>query len=135
MGKLARLNAEKKAPAKEVFITAIKVENSYEIQKEKEDGTKVVEKVDNLFYIPLSTGVNYVSWYTTKEEAENYLKVLANSTADERAQQILFSKKYSIMAVKYAPTKKTILRKDWTDKYLLREVEVVLKKYKSSKQL
>lgn len=134
MGREARLRAQGLTTKSEVFIATVKVDSSYEVQKEV-DGKKVNEKVSQLFYIPLSKGVNYVSFFNSQAEADEYFRVLANSTDDERSQAILFSKTYSLLSVRYVPNKKGIIHKDWIDKNVKREIPVVLKKYKSSKQL
>lgn len=136
MGRLAKLNAAGFLKNKSrQFIVAVKHDYSYEVEKEVIKGVKVKEKVENFCYVPLGTSPVYVSPFSSETEADEFLKILASSAKSAQQEQFMFAQKYKILEVKYTPVKKARLDVTWAKNNVIREVDVDIKKKKSSKLL
>ena len=135
MGRLAKLNAAgllKDRPKQ--FIVAVKHDYSYEVEKEVA-GVKLKEKVENFCYVPLGTSSVYVSPFSSEAEADVFVKQLANSGKSAQQTEFLLAQKYKVLEVRYTPTKKARLDVAWAKRYVIREIDVDIKKKKSSKLL
>ena len=133
MGKLARLNNAGLLKNKaKTFIVVVKNDYSYE-HKETVEGKEVVKKVENIVYVPLGRSNSYVSTFRSEEEANEFLKELANGNIDEKRLNYLLSQKFFMLEVRHAPLKKGILKKDWISNYVIKETALDIKKKRSSK--
>jgi hypothetical protein len=136
MGRLAKLNAAgllKNKPQQ--FIVAVKHDYSYEVEKEEVAGVKIKEKVENFCYIPLGPSAVYVSAFASEAEADDFLKKMASTPKSAQQEASMFSQQFKILEVKYAPMKKGRLDVAWAKRYLIREIDVDIKKKKTSKLL
>ena len=135
MGRLAKLNAAGLLKDKSTqFIVAVKHDYSYEVEKDVA-GVKIKEKVENYCYVPLSNSEAYVSSFNSESEADDFLKKLASTPKSAQQETMVFAQKFKILEVKYAPMKKGRLDMDWAKRYLIREIDVDIKKKKSSSLL
>jgi hypothetical protein len=133
MGRLAELNKAgflKNRPKQ--FIVAVKHDYSYEVEKEI-NGQKVREKIENIMYAPLGQGAIYVSPFASEEEADLFIRALADMPKPPEQEKAIFAQKFKILEVKYTPMKKGALDTAWAKKNVIREIDIDIKKKKSSK--
>ena len=135
MGRLAKLNAAGLLRHKSKhLIVAIKHDASYEVEKDIA-GEKIKEKVENYCYVPLGTSSLYVSPFKSMDEANVFLKVLANTSMSADQQKVMFAQKFKILEVKNPPLKKGMLDMAWAKKNVVNEIDVDIEKKKSSQLL
>lgn len=131
MGKLARINAAKNAPAVTEWIAAVKTDFSYET-KEEVEGKEVLTKVVQFFYVPLGLANGHVVPFRSAEEGTAWLKELVTSIDKKETLDQLCSFDVHLLEVKYAPEVIKKYDQDWAAAHVRGDVVVKLQDFRSS---
>ena len=128
MGKLARLNKEKKS----WFVVAVKEDYQYEVEQEI-DGQKVTTKEGQAYLTPLGTKTGKVLPFTTKDEAKAWLSELVKEFEAE-GKPAVYDMNFRLLKVWYVPDRVRRYDLEWANKYVLEDEGAEVARPQSSRR-